>query len=40
MLVFWDNLGCNKEVTMSRKSCTAEQIIGMLREVKVELPRG
>jgi hypothetical protein len=40
MLVFWANLGCNKEVRMSRKSYTVEQIIGMLREVEVELSRG
>jgi putative transposase len=40
MLVFWRNLGCNKEVRMSRKRYTAEQIIGMLREVEVELSRG
>jgi putative transposase len=40
MLVFWHNLGCNKEVRMGRKRYTAEQIIGMLREVEVELSRG
>jgi hypothetical protein len=40
MLVFWHTLGCNKEVRMSRKSYTAEQIIGMLCEVEVELSRG
>jgi transposase-like protein len=40
MLVFWHTLGCNKEVRMSRKRYTTEQIIGMLREVEVELSRG
>jgi transposase-like protein len=40
MLVFWHNLDCNKEVRMGRKRYTAEQIIGMLREVEVELSRG
>ena len=34
------NLGCNKGVRMSRKRYTTEQIIGMLREVGVELSRG
>jgi hypothetical protein len=37
MLVFWHNLGCNKEIRMSRKSYTAAQIIGMLHEVEVAL---
>jgi hypothetical protein len=37
MLIFWHNLGCNKEVRMSRKRYTAEKIIGMLRAVEVEL---
>jgi putative transposase len=40
MLVFWHTLGCNKEVGMSRKRYTAERVIGMLREVEVELSRG
>jgi len=38
MLVFWQNLGCNKEVRMSRRRYTAEQIIGMLRRWSWDFP--
>lgn len=36
----WQDLDLEREVSMSRKRYTPEQIIGMLRQAEVELAQG